>query len=139
MRWLIKDYARISPFSRRYLRAATPQDKDDYMYSAASNPSPRKGDYLAIVLYSGSHLLGWAMCDFRLSKNSHCLRTYVYVKKNHRRKGYGSMLMRKAREAAKRRGRDLRVCPWNKQSKKFFQAVNITTSEVAPGYNLYKL
>ena len=139
MRWLIKDYARINPYSRRYLRDATPDDKDDYMYAAANEENPRKGDYLAIALYSGGNLLGWAMCDFRISVNSDCLRTYVYVKRKHRRKGYGSMLMQKAREIAKRRGRYLRVCPWNKTSKKFFQAVNITTTEVAPGYSLYKL
>ena len=138
MRWVIKDYSKLHHITRKYLCDATPNDKDDYMRAAASKSNPRSGDYLAIAMFSGRNLIGWAMLDFVLSKSSPCLRVYVFVKPQYRRRGYGTLIMKKAREAAKRRDRDIRVCPWNHRSKKFFQAVKVTREEVAPGYALYK-
>ena len=64
------------------------------------------------------------------------VRTYIFVKPRYRRKGYGTMLIKKAKEVARRRGRGIRVCPWNRTSRSFFKSVNVSRDEVAPGYDL---
>jgi GNAT superfamily N-acetyltransferase len=137
MRWLIKDITKVHPTTRRYLLAATPTYKDDYMREAMGRHACF-GDYLAVALFSGKNLIGWAMLDFFLSGQCWppAVRTYIYVKEKYRRNGYGSMILQKAREVAKRRGREIRVCPHDKRSKKFFQAFNITNDQVVRGYSL---
>ena len=134
MRWLIKDLSAIHYTTMRFLRKATPKWKDDYMAEAASKSYFKKDDYIAVALFQGDHLLGWAMLDVR--HTSAYFRTYIFVKEKCRRKGYGTSIIRKAKEVARRRGREIRVCPWDYRSKKFFRAVNITKSEVAHGYSL---
>ena len=133
-RWMIKDLSKVHPTTRKYLTAATPRPFD-FMREAAEHVMERKpGSYVAIALYSGHHLLGWAMLDFWLSNGSRLVRTYVFVKPRLRRNGYGTMLIATARKVAKRRGRGIRVLPYNKTSRCFFRAVNIKKSEVGPGY-----
>jgi GNAT superfamily N-acetyltransferase len=136
MRWLIKDLAKVHPITRKYLTDATPPGGDYMRIGAKQSARRNSGNYIAIALFSDKHLIGWAMLDFFLSKNSPSVRTYIFVKPKYRRKGYGTKIMRKAREAAKRRGKNIRVCPWSKPSRKFFTSVNITKSEIAPGFTL---
>ena len=95
-----------------------------------------KGNYIVIALFVSNRLVGWAMLDFVLSQQSSMLRCYIYVKEQYRRKGYGTLILQKTRLAAKRRGRGIRVCPWDVRSRKFFQSVNVTKNEVAQGYTL---
>lgn len=134
MRWLVKDMARLSAGTRRFLTAATPLGKD-YMREGAELSGERPpGSYHAVVLYSGSHIVGWSMLDFALSRNSRAVRTYIYVKPRYRRNGFGTEILQKAREAARRRGRPIKVCPHTKCSRKFFQSVGITKQEVVRGY-----
>jgi GNAT superfamily N-acetyltransferase len=137
MQFFIKDLAKVTPAMRSRLTDATPVG-DDFMragakYSSKSGP----GKFLAIALFAGNQLIGWSMLDFMLSQDSPLVRTYIFVKTRHRRKGYGTLIMQKAKQVAKRRGRGIRVCPYNKSSRKFFQSVRISKSEVAPGYDLY--
>lgn len=136
MRWVIKDFARLHHTTKRYLAAATPTWEGDYMKDAARTKHHHPGDYLVIALFNNHHLIGWAMLDMVLSKQSRLLRTYIFVKEKHRRKGYGTIIIKKVKEVAKRRGKGIRVLPHDKRSRKFFQSVNITRSEVAPGYQL---
>lgn len=141
MKWLIKDLAKINIQTQKQLAAATPNwsQYEDWMRLSAQRAAKGKtkpGQHIAIALFVDEALVGWAMCDFMLSKNSKKVRTYVYVKRLHRRNGYGTFILKKAREVAKRRGKGIRVCPHDTCSKKFFQSVNISSTEIAPGYTL---
>jgi GNAT superfamily N-acetyltransferase len=135
MNIIIKDFSQLSLITRKHLANATPLG-DDYMRVAAEGYGVKRGNYIAIILYSGHNIIGWTMLDFLLSHNSDYIRTYVFVKPQYRRKGYGTLLMKKAKEVVKRRNKQVRVCPWNERSRKFFQSVKIKKSEVAPGYYL---
>jgi GNAT superfamily N-acetyltransferase len=140
MRWLIKDIAKMDVGIRRMLRSATPnwRDAEDYMRVAAreSVTDPKSGKYIAIALFRNQKLIGWAMCDLWLSQCSKKMRIYLYVKRQYRHMGFGTLLFRKAKEVAKRRGKGVRVCPHNKESRGFFRAIRITKEDVAPGYTL---
>lgn len=138
MQFLIRDLVKVTPEIRRRLIDTTPMWLGDFMRAGAKHSvKSGPGKYLAIALFAGNRLIGWAMLDFLLSQDSPFVRTYVFVKERHRRKGYGTLIMQKAKQVAKRRGRGIRVCPHDRPSRKFFQSVSITKQEVVPGYDLY--
>jgi GNAT superfamily N-acetyltransferase len=138
MIWKIKDFLEFETNSQKNLTKTSPE-RNDYMREACLIAYKRKkGSYIAIALYKQKTLIGWAMLDFFLSRNSTGVRTYIYVKPIYRRNGYGSKILQKAKETAKKMGRTIRVIPHNKISTKFFNYVKIDKSEVVKGYSLKK-
>lgn len=137
MRWIVRDLDKVHPVTRRCLTNTTPNDNADYMRKGAVECVKHPGKFVAIALYSGRNLLGWGMLDLYLSHNSPLIRTYLYVKKQHRRHGYGTMILKRCREAARRRGRGIRVCPHTKSNRKFFHAAKVAQAEVAPGFETF--
>ena len=137
MRWVVNDLKKIGRDHRQCLRRHTPSWHDalDFMREACMVADTRKdGSYIAITLYKRYELIGWALLDFYLSGRSKGVRTYVYVRPMHRRCGYGTQILEKAKAKAKRMGRTIRVCPHDNRSTKFFKACKVMKSEVVPGY-----
>ena len=103
--WLIGDL-KTSPEMKNYHRtfvASTPLG-DDYMREGVKLCRKRKRkSYIAVALLDDQNLIGWAMLDIFLSKHSKNVRTYIYVKTKYRRKGYGTRILQKAKEVAKKR------------------------------------
>jgi GNAT superfamily N-acetyltransferase len=132
--WLIEDLKTTN--LRRTFVAATPLG-DDYMREGVKLCRKRKS-YIAVALFKslGKDLIGWAMLDIFLSKQSKSVRTYIYVKTKYRRKGYGTRILQKAKEVAKKRYKykGIKVCPHTKSSLKFFKKANVTKEEVVRGY-----
>jgi GNAT superfamily N-acetyltransferase len=118
--------------------ASTPLG-DDYMREGVKLCRKRKiKSYIAVALFENisKDLIGWAMLDIFLSKHSKNVRTYIYVKTKYRRKGYGTRILQKAKEVAKKRYKykGIKVCPHTKSSLKFFKKANITKEEIVRGY-----
>lgn len=133
MRWIIKDPFMVNLSTRRKLFGATPTWKNDYMREAMQ--ICKRGKYLAIALFKGSTLIGWAMLDFRLSRHK-SVRTYVYVKSKFRRRGYGKKIIAKANSLILKMGRTISVLPHDPTSRSFFKAIGITKQQVARNYHL---
>jgi GNAT superfamily N-acetyltransferase len=133
--WKIKDLKKASKKEYRTLVASTPLG-DDYMREGVIKSKDRiKNSYIAICLYDKKQLIGWSMLDLFLSKGSKHTRTYIYVKKKFRRKKYGTKILEKAKKVNLDMGyRGIKVCPHNKESKKFFKNINIQKEEVVRGY-----
>lgn len=133
--WKIKDIKNLSKKEYRTLVAATPLG-EDYMREGVIKSKKRKHkNYLAICLYNKKELIGWAMLDFFLSKDSKFIRTYIYVKTKFRRKGYGKKIIEKTKIINKKmKNKGIKVCPHNKASLKFFKKINIKKEEVVKGY-----
>lgn len=134
--WLIRDLKTTN--HHRTFVAATPLG-DDYMREGVKLCRKRKRkSYIAVALFKniGKDLIGWAMLDIFLSKQSKSVRTYIYVKTKYRRKGYGTIILQKAKEVAKKRYKykGIKVCPHTKSSLKFFKKANVTKEEVVRGY-----
>lgn len=135
MKWLIKDVKKCSAILKKTLVSSTPIG-DDYMREGVILSKKRKEkSYFAVCLFDNKELIGWAMLDFFLSKQSKNIRTYIYVKTKFRRKGYGTKIINKSREVVKKMSYNgIKVCPHNKSSLKFFKKVNIKKEEVVKGY-----
>jgi len=137
MKWQIKDLQKIDPVFRKLLARHTPNwhGAVDFMREACQVVDRRKaGSYIAIIMYVGGVFVGWSLLDFYRSRNSKGVKTYIYIVPIHRRRGYGSQLLEKAKEKAKKLDRTIRICPHDKCSTKFFRACNVDKSEVAVGY-----
>jgi GNAT superfamily N-acetyltransferase len=134
MNWKIKDFIELHPQTQKNLAKTTPWWHGDYMQDACQFAHERpKGSYIVVAGYKGNTLVGWAMLDFFLSR-SVGVRTYIYVKPKYRRNGYGSEILKKAKEKAKKMGRIIKVLPHNKTSTQFFKSMKINKSEVCHGY-----
>ena len=133
--WKIKDLKKVSKKEYKVLVAATPLG-DDYMREGVIKSKERKtNSYISICLYNKKELIGWSMLDLFLSKGSKNTRTYIYVKKKFRRKGYGTQILDKAKKENLKRGYEkIRVCPHDKASKNFFKNINIRKEEIVRGY-----
>jgi len=71
-------------------------------------------EYLSVILcISGETVVGWALVDRELND------IMVYVRKHCRRQGIGTKIMRKVHGAFN----GLKVYPWCKEARLFFQAV----------------
>lgn len=136
MCWLIRDPARMSHRRQRHLLAATPTWKGDYMREAMRQVNDHgPGNYLAVILYDHLELIGWAMLDFRLS-TQRSVRTYVYVRTKYRRRGHGTKIVERARKLIEGMGKDIRVLPHDRRSKRFFKKIGMRKRQVAYGYKL---
>jgi GNAT superfamily N-acetyltransferase len=136
MKWLIEDLVKLTPDLRELLAVATPTWKNDYMHDAMKVCMKRKpGSYLAIALFNKNVLIGWAMLDFFLS-GTKSIRTYIYVETKFRRKGYGTKILDKTKEIIKEKGKEIRVLPHDKTSRKFYKHSNIDKKEIVRGYYL---
>lgn len=135
MKWIIKDVKKCSKQLKRIFVASTPLG-EDYMREAVILSKKRKEkSYIGVALFNNKELIGWAMLDFFLSKNSKNIRTYIYVKTKFRRKGYGTKIINKAREVSQKMScNGIKVCPHNKSSLKFFKKANIKKEEIVRGY-----
>lgn len=134
-KWLIKDIKKCSCYLRKIFVASTPLG-DDYMREGVILSKKRKkNNYIAVSLFNEKELIGWAMLDIFLSKQSKNIRTYIYVKTKFRRKGYGTKILEKAKNVSKKLSfSGIKVCPHNKSSLKFFKKANIKKDEVVRGY-----
>lgn len=133
---MIKDVKKCKPNIKKILLEATPLG-EDYMREAVLLSDKRKeNSYIAISLFNEKELIGWAMLDYFLSKGSKNIRTYIYVKTNFRRKGYGTKILNKTKTVVKNFNSDgIKVCPHTKSSLKFFKKANIKKEEIVRGYN----
>lgn len=134
MKWIIRDLKFVSKKYRKIYLSSTPLG-DDYMREGVLLSKKRKRkNYYSIALFD-KELIGWAMLDFFLSKNSKSIRTYIYVKTKYRRKGYGTKIINKAKQVIKKFNCEgIKVCPHDKSSAKFFRSLNITKNEIVRGY-----
>lgn len=133
--WKIKDVKNLNKKEYKTLVAATPLGEDYMREGVILAKKRKKRSYLAVCLYKEKELIGWAMLDFFLSKNSKFIRTYVYVKTKYRRKGYGKKIIEKTKEINIKIGnKGIKVCPHNKSSLKFFKKIKISKEEVVRGY-----
>lgn len=133
--WKIKDLKKVNCQEYKTLVASTPLG-EDYMREGVIKSKFRKNkSYFAVCLYNKKELIGWAMLDYFLSKNSKFTRTYVYVKKKFRRKKYGTKIIEKVKKVNNKMGyKGIKVCPHDKASKIFFKNINIKKEEVVRGY-----
>ena len=134
MNWYFKDLKHISNKYRRIFVAATPLGEDYMREGVILSKKRKEKNYYAIALFNKEKLVGWAMLDFFLSKNSKYVRTYIYVKTKHRRKGYGTKIITYAKKQAEKLCSGIRVCPHTKNSRLFFKKANISRKEVVKGY-----
>lgn len=135
MRWIVKDLKNCSSKLKRIFVASTPLGEDYMREAVILSKKRKKGNYTAIALFNKKELIGWAMFDFFLSKQSKKIRTYIYVKTKFRRKGYGTKILNKAKEISKKLSYEgIKVCPHTKSSLKFFKKANIKKEEIVRGY-----
>lgn len=133
MKWIIEDIKYSSPKHKKIFVAATPLGEDYMREGVILSKKRKEKNYFCVALFD-KELIGWAMLDFFLSKNSNHVRTYIYVKTKFRRKGYGTKIINKAKSYAKNFCKGIKVCPHNKASLKFFKKANIKKEEVVKGY-----
>lgn len=133
--WKIKDIKKLNQKEHRTLVSSTPLG-EDYMREGVIVAKKRKEkSYIGICLYNKKELIGWSMLDFFLSKQSKYIRTYIYVKTKYRKQGYGRKIIEKTKQVNEKMGnRGIKVCPYNKESSKFFKKINISKQEVVRGY-----
>jgi len=79
-----------------------------------------------ILLFKGNRLIGWVW-GFHMSEDGkRYYDVWVYVKKQHRRKGYGKILYYSMIKHLKNMRRKYRVYPWDGRSESFFKAIGAT-------------
>lgn len=133
--WKIKDLKNTSKKEYRTLVASTPVGEDYMREGVIKSKIRKKNSYIAICLYNKKELIGWSMLDLFLSKGSKNTRTYIYVKKKFRRKGYGAKIISMAKKVNLEMGyTGIKVSPHDRASKKFFKNINIKKEEVVRGY-----
>ncbi len=95
--------------------------------SLAKISMDKKIDAKALCLYENSELIAWALVSNEKSNYWFSIQQYrpdkgtlfeVFVAPIHRRKGYGSILLNKARKLYK----NLCIAPWDPRSDKFYKS-----------------
>lgn len=133
--WKIKDLKNTSKKEYRTLVASTPVGEDYMREGVIKSKIRKKNSYIAICLYNKKELIGWSMLDLFLSKGSKNTRTYIYVKKKFRRKGYGAKIISMTKKVNLKMGyAGIKVSPHDRASKKFFKNIDIKKEEVVRGY-----
>ena len=75
-------------------------------------------DSYVILAREEGKIIGWALM-FRKAGNRY-YTVYMYVDKNHRRRGVGTRIMRGALKWSLRNRRQIKVCPWDERSDAFY-------------------
>lgn len=75
-----------------------------------------------ILLTKNNNCAGWAWYFYDKSRR---MISWLYVKEQYRRQGYGTILINNVKSIAKERHRALRVERWSKESTSFFDKLNI--------------
>jgi GNAT superfamily N-acetyltransferase len=135
MEIIVKDLVNLTEKQRNAVEKLV--ISNDVLLEKLHNRAIVNGGYLTFLIFKNNQYIAWGILvvnprdDWQIDPGYFML----YVKPDCRRKGYGTLLFRKAQEVAKKKRLKIKICPYDKRSIEFFKSVGMKNRNVAEGYD----
>lgn len=116
-----KDVYSDEKLLKTLIRLTLPDLYQSWMRTQVEN----KKDGIITLGYLNNKLVGWSLQIDSAEDSKHVL-IGVFISNNHRRQGFGELLLKRAKGIAGKRNKQLICCSWNFSSNRFYNKYGIT-------------